>query len=246
MTSYERFAEVYDELMQDIPYDKYVEWIKKHAPSSQYPKLLDVGCGTGTLSLLFHKAGYMVSGVDLSEEMLSIANNRMKSAGVDIPFYAMSMDELEGFSNLDVVVIPIDSINYLYDEKAVVETLRRIFDVLCNGGQLFFDVHSLFKMDSIFLEGPFTYDDGNITYIWYTEQGEFEHSVYHQLTFFVKDESSCLFERFEEEHFQRTFSVETYVKWLKDVGFSEVVISSDWSDQYPTDESERIFIQAIK
>lgn len=245
-SSYERFAIVYDELMQDVPYDQYVNWIKKHAPNEKYPKLLDVGCGTGTLSLLFHQEGYEVSGVDLSEEMLAVAFERLQAHGVAMPLFAMSMDELEGFSDLDVVTIPIDSINYLDKSEAVVETLSRIYDSLRKGGQLFFDVHSLFKMNHLFMESPFTYDDGEVTYIWFTEPGECEHSIYHQMTFFVKEQGSSLFERFEEEHFQRTFPANQYVDWLKEIGFSDVEVTADWTDGSPTEESERIFIRAIK
>ena len=244
--SYKRFALVYDHLMQDIPYDHYVQWVKEHAPSEKFPKLLDIGCGTGTLSSLFHDAGYEVSGIDLSEEMLAIAQERFQMNNISIPLYAMSMDEMEGFSNIDVVTIPIDSINYLVEEQSVKETFRLIFEFLRTGGQLFFDVHSLYKMDVIFMDSPFTYDDGEITYLWYTEQGEENHSVFHQMTFFVRDEVSDLFERFEEEHYQRTYPIETYVQWLEEVGFSNVVITADWTDKAPKNESERIFIRAIK
>lgn len=245
-SSYERFAAVYDELMQDVPYDQYVNWVKSHAPSDNYPNLLDVGCGTGTLSFMFHQQGYHVSGIDLSEDMLAVANERLQAANVSLPLYAMSMDELEGFSELDVVTIPIDSINYLREEQAVVETLKRIYSSLRDGGQLFFDVHSLYKMDVIFMESPFTFDDGEITYIWHTEQGDFEHSVYHQMTFFVKDETTELFERFDEEHFQRSFAIDTYVNWLTEIGFSKVEVTADWTEQSPTNDSERIFIRAVR
>lgn len=244
-SSYKRFAIVYDKLMQDIPYDQYVNWVTKHAPNEQYPKLLDIGCGTGTLTLFFHEKGYEVSGIDLSEDMLAVAYERLQSHGATIPLFTMSMDELEGFSDLDVVTIPIDSINYVAKEAAVIETFKRIFDSLRQGGQLFFDVHSLFKMDHIFLESPFTYDDGEITYLWYTEPGEFEHSIYHQMTFFLQEESGR-YERFDEEHFQRTFPVENYVKWLKEIGFTHIEATADWTDNNPTEESERIFIRAIK
>lgn len=125
------------------------------------------------------------------------------------------------------------------------ETLKRIYASLRDGGQLFFDVHSLFKMDEIFLDGPFTYDDGELTYVWHTEPGEFEHSVYHQMTFFVQT-AGDLFERFDEEHFQRTFAIGQYEQWLKEIGFTSVEISADWTDEAPHDESERIFIRAVK
>lgn len=245
MNSYERFAEVYDELMTDIPYDQYVQWITQFAPAQQYPQLLDIGCGTGTLALILHQAGYKVTGLDLSEDMLAIASARMDAAGVSMPLYAMSMDELDGFENVDVAIIPIDSINYVKEEANVIETLKRIYDSLREGGQLFFDVHSIFKMDDIFLDGPFTYDDGEITYIWHTEPGEFPHSVYHQMTFFVQTENG-LYERFDEEHFQRTFAHTQFEKWLKEIGFSQVELTADWSAEAPSEENERIFIRAVK
>lgn len=246
MTSYSKFAEIYEQLMTDIPYDEYVRWVKMHAPCSKYSTLLDVGCGTGILTLQFHQEGYKVSGLDISEEMLTIANEKFQNENVHIPLFCMSMDEMEGFQELDVIIIPIDSINYLPDEHSVMETFHRIYQSLRDGGQLFFDVHSLYKMDEIFLQSPFTYEDDYITYIWYTEQGEKPHSVYHDLTFFVKQSDSNLYERFEETHYQRTFPVTDYVSWLKQAGFSKIEVTADWSNQPPTETSERIFFRAIK
>lgn len=246
MSSYERFAHVYDELQVDIPYDKYVEWVLQHAPCNQFPNLLDIGCGTGVLSLLFARAGYNVSGIDLSENMLSIAAERFAEVGLHVPLFCMSMDELEGFEALDVVTIAIDSLNYVVQEKAVYTTLERIYDALKDGGQLFFDVHSLYKMNDIFLDSPFTYDDGDISYVWHTEPGDFKHSVIHQMTFFVRDAVSNLYERFDEEHIQRTFPIEQYMTWLRTIGFNQVEVTADFTDDAPEYESERIFIRAVK
>ncbi|MGN4124393.1 class I SAM-dependent DNA methyltransferase [Lysinibacillus sphaericus] len=246
MSSYERFAQVYDELQIDIPYSRYVEWVMRHAPSKQYPSLLDIGCGTGVLGLLLADAGYKVSGVDLSEEMLAIAAERFAAVGLQIPLYCMSMHELDGFAELDAVTIAIDSLNYVVEEAHVYATLERIFEALREGGQLFFDVHSLFKMDEIFLDGPFTYDDGDISYVWHTEPGDFEHAVVHQMTFYVRDGASDLYERFDEEHIQRTFQIEQYMTWLRTIGFTDVEVTADFTDEAPENESERIFIRAVK
>ncbi|MFJ7663039.1 class I SAM-dependent DNA methyltransferase [Lysinibacillus sp. NPDC097162] len=246
MSSYERFAHVYDELQTDIPYNSYVEWIEQHAPSKHFPRLLDIGCGTGVLGLMLANTGYSVSGIDLSEDMLAIAAERFTDAGLQVPLFCMSMHELEGFEALDVVTIAIDSLNYVVEQPDVYSTLERIFYALREGGQLFFDVHSLFKMDEIFLDGPFTYDDGDISYVWHTEPGDYEHSVVHQMTFFVREVASNLYERFDEEHFQRTFPIEQYMTWLREIGFTDVEVTADFTDEAPEYESERIFIRAVK
>jgi SAM-dependent methyltransferase len=245
MSSYNRFAEVYDQLMTDIPYAEYVEWIQSYAPVHTYKNLLDIGCGTGTMAQLLASAGYNVSGIDLSEEMLAIAHERLAEQGFDVPLFAMSMAELEGFENVDVAIIPIDSINYVTDEAEVVETLKRIFNSLREGGQLLFDVHSLNYVENYLDGSPFTYDDGEITYIWHTEEGEYEHSVYHQMTFFVANEDGT-YDRFDEEHFQRTFPIGYYKQLLQQIGFQHVEVTADFTNEQPTEESSRIFIRAIK
>lgn len=245
MRSYERFAHVYDELMTDIPYDEYVEWVMQLAPSETHKKLLDIGCGTGVLAAMFAQAGYDVAGIDLSEDMLAVAQERFSAMGLTIPLYAMSMDELDGFSDMDVAVIPIDSINYVREPEAVKQTLARIYDALREGGQLLFDVHSTFKTDDIFLDGPFTYDDGDITYVWHTEPTDEPHAVASNITFFVRTEDD-LFERFDEEHYQRTYDAAQYVAWLTELGYKDITVTADWSNEAPSDDSERIFIRAVK
>ncbi|MGG0657580.1 class I SAM-dependent DNA methyltransferase [Rummeliibacillus pycnus] len=245
MSSYGRFAEVYDALMTDIPYDDYISWVAKYAPSKEYKKLLDIGCGTGKMATEFTKLGYEVSGLDLSEEMLTIAAERFMIEGVNVPLFCMSMDELEGFENLDIVTIPIDSINYLSNQEEVQETLSRVYQSLRSGGQLFFDVHSLYKMDEIFMDSPFTFDDGEITYLWITEAGEAPHSVHHDMVFYIQQENR-LFERFEEYHYQRTFDIQTYIDMLQQAGFSEIAVTADYLEEAPTEKSERIFLRAVK
>jgi len=245
MSSYKEFAHIYDALMTDIPYDDYVHKVLSCVEDAPGKSLLDIGCGTGVLSAKFLAQGFLVQAIDLSEEMLSMAADRFQREDANIPLYHMSMSELEGFQGIDVAVIAIDSLNYLEDEEEVKQTFQGIYQSLKDGGQLFFDVHSLYKMDELFLDGPFTYEDEDIAYIWHTEAGESPHSVYHDLTFFMKT-ANGLYERFEESHFQRSYEVNNYIAWLKQVGFSEVTVTADWTNESPTVTSERIFFHVIK
>ncbi|WP_203339809.1 class I SAM-dependent DNA methyltransferase [Planococcus beijingensis] len=238
---YGKFAAVYDGLMEDIPYEKYVEWVASHVLSG---KLLDVACGTGTLSQLFAEMGYEVTASDLSEDMLTVANQRFQEANQSIPVLQLSMDNLEGLAGFDIVTIAIDSLNYLQSGKQVRQTFREAYEALNSGGHFFFDVHSVFKVDTVYMDSPFVYDAEEIAYIWHTEPGEAEHSVIHDMTFFVRQNG--LFERFEETHEQLTFPVDVYIKWLEEAGFSIESITADFSDQAPDEESERIFFHAKK
>lgn len=245
MSSYTDFARLYDVLMQDIPYDKYVAKILATIDNPNGKSLLDIGCGTGVLTEKLAQQGFLVQGLDLSEDMLAVAEQRLQSVNTHIPLYCMSMTEIAGIEDLDVALIAIDSLNYLSSEDEVKETFASVFSSLKKGGHFFFDVHSLYKMNEIFLNGPFTFEDENLAYIWHTEKGENPHSVYHDLTFFVKNDSD-LYERFEESHFQQSFEENTYRTWLKELGFSNIEVLADWNFESPSSNSERLFFHAIK
>jgi len=243
--SYSEFASVYDELMTEIPYDSYAELIELAASGVVGKKVLDIGCGTGLLSVKLAKMGGVVTGVDLSPEMLEVAKERANALSAPITFIEQSMQKLEGFSDFEIAVIAIDSLNYVIDREEVIQTLRNVYQSLAVGGVLLFDVHSLFKTDVIFMESPFTFDNKRISYIWETEEGEEPHSVYSELSFFIRNKDG-LYKRFDEVHYQRTFSVQDYVEMLTDIGFSIERVFADWEDEPPQDESERIFFQVRK
>lgn len=240
--SYGKFASIYDSLMQDIPYEQYVEWIASWQTSG---KLLDLACGTGTLAQLFAELGYEVTASDLSEEMLTMANQRFQVANLRIPTYQLSMDSLEGLHGFDAVTIAIDSLNYLKSGEQVQKTFNEVHKALNDGGMLFFDVHSTHKVDEVYMDSPFVLDDEEVSFIWHTEPGKANHSVVHDITFFVREQED-LYKRFEETHEQRTFPVSTYSTWLKAAGFVIESVTADFSDAEPSSESERIFFCARK
>lgn len=239
--NYGRFAAVYDDLMEDIPYEQYVEWI---AETMRSGSVLDLACGTGVLAELMAELGYDVTASDLSADMLTVAQKRFKEAGQDIPVLQLSMDNLEGLEGFDAVTIAIDSLNYLAEEEQVMKTFKEVYAALKPGGYFFFDVHSVFKVDVIFMQSPFVYDGEDLAYIWHTEPGSNPHSVIHDLTFFMRE--GWMFERFEETHEQRTHPIETYKNWLGQAGFSVESVTADFTPDIPDDESERIFFRARK
>lgn len=243
---YKGFASIYDYLMDEAPYDlweKYIsEMIETH--SNKGKKVLDLGCGTGEIAIRLAKQGFEVTGIDLSEEMLAVANDKAAENGVKLFLLEQDMRSLEGFDEgFDIAVICCDSLNYLQTEEDVKKTFKAIYDHLVEDGLLIFDVHSLYKINHIFADSTFTDQDEEVSYIWNSYLADEPNSIEHDLTFFVKN--GHMYERFDEVHYQRTFKEEQYMNWLEAENFKIMQINADFSAQTkPNDQSERIFFVA--
>jgi SAM-dependent methyltransferase len=244
--SYQQFAYLYDELMADAPYSKWLSFIK-HAVSAYHPdanKLLDVGCGTGSMPILLAKEGFKVTGVDLSSDMLMIAREKAEKQNVNLSLFQQDMRELEGLGVYDCVTILCDSLNYILSEEEVKQTFLSAWNHLETNGLLLFDVHSLHKINDIFIGNTFGSNNENLSYIWQCYQGEYENTVEHDLSFFILNKEH--YERYDELHIQRTYSAEDYTKWLKECQFEILSITADFENQDPEERSERILFIARK
>ena len=246
--TYERFAYVYDELMKDAPYEKWLMILT--AKLEQYGiggrKVLDLACGTGEMTVELAQHGFEVTGVDLSDEMLLVANEKAVKLGLSIPLFQQNMAELEGLGQFDCVTIFCDSLNYLRDEEDIVKTFSRVHEHLKDGGLFMFDIHSLYKMEEIFSDHTFAVNGEEVSYIWDCFPGGEPYSVEHDLSFFVRDEESGLYDRFDELHYQRTYPVEQYKKWLEEAGFKVSEILADLEEAPLVTETERILFVASK
>jgi SAM-dependent methyltransferase len=246
--SYEQFAYLYDELMQDAPYDEWVRFVKEKLTKYQVngKHLLDLACGTGELSLRFAKEGFSVTGVDLSADMLSVAQAKAQEEGLNIPFFEQDMAHLEGHEEFTVIGIFCDSLNYLKSDEDVIHTFTSAYSHLTDSGIFFFDVHSIYKISELFINQTVTVADDHLSYIWNSFAGELPNSVEHELSFFVLDEQSGKYDRFDEIHYQRTYPVQQYAEWLKEAGLEILEICADFKDDEPEEQSERIFFIARK
>ncbi|WP_454861498.1 class I SAM-dependent DNA methyltransferase [Peribacillus frigoritolerans] len=246
--TYERFAYVYDELMKDAPYEKWLMILT--AKLEQYGiggrKVLDLACGTGEMTVELAQHGFEVTGVDLSDEMLLVANEKAVKLGLSIPLFQQNMAELEGLGQFDCVTIFCDSLNYLRDEEDIVKTFSRVHEHLKDGGLFMFDIHSLYKMEEIFSDHTFAVNGEEVSYIWDCFPGEEPYSVEHDLSFFVRDDERGLYDRFDELHYQRTYPVEQYKKWLEQAGFTVSEILADLEEAPLVTETERILFVASK
>lgn len=131
--AYAHMAAVYDALMADTPYDQWLDWIERSWQKGSAPKrIIDLGCGTGTIAIPLAKRGYRVTGVDLSAEMLAIAYDKMRQEQVEVAWVEQDMRELS-LPEADAVISLCDSLSYLTEEADVQETFRRVFAHLAPG-----------------------------------------------------------------------------------------------------------------
>lgn len=229
--AYLEMATVYDLLMKDAPYQEWTKFtaekIKENKVSAS--SIIDLGCGTGTITRQLAEEGYTMIGVDNSESMLTIAQNRAMEEGKSIHWVLQDIRALEGFSEIDVAVSFCDVINYITEPEEVNRVFMSTNKALRKNGLFLFDVHSLHHIEENLQGQTFAeiYDD--LSYIWLCDPGEHPGEVYHDLTFFIREKE--LFQRFDETHHQRTFAIEFYEKLLGQNGFKILSLHGDFSLQ---------------
>ncbi|USG63913.1 methyltransferase domain-containing protein [Brevibacillus ruminantium] len=241
--AYGQMATVYDRLMADSPYPQWLDWaegvwVKKGKPQ----RIMDLGCGTGSIAIPLAKRGYRVTGVDLSAEMLAVAYDKMRREQVSVTWVEQDMRELE-LPQADSIISFCDSLSYLTEEDDVQQTFSRVFAHLQPGGTFLFDVHSPYKVLHSFGDQTFTLTEDEISYIWQCFCDPLRMEVTHELTFFLELESG-LYQRVEEVHEQRAYQPYEIVKWLREAGFVDVELTADFTDLPPHETSERLFFLA--
>ncbi len=239
--TYNWFAKVYDELMDDSLYDKWLEYTEKHISNEK--RLLELGCGTGILGLKLKSGGYDITGLDLSEDMLTLAYTRQIEEDVFFPLVKGNMKDLKDLPEYPGIICYSDALCYMDNEEELLLVFKEVYDRLENGGKFLFDVHSVHQMEK-FLETSFHAETEDIVFLWDSFEGEHPHSVEHELSFFVNTDENR-YERFEETHKERTYPIKTYVNLLKEAGFKNVEVSADFNEDI-NDESKRWFFACTK
>jgi len=241
---YNSFARVYSELMDDSLYNRWADYVEKQVPAKA-KSLLDVACGTGDLTILLANR-FQVTGTDLSDEMLKIAEEKAQKADKKIPFVQSNMMDLYEFDKYDVITCFDDSICYLKDEDELAVTFNQALEHLNDGGKFLFDAHSLYQMDEIFPGYMFNHRTEDSAFMWNSFEGEYPHSIEHELTFFNWNEKIQGYSVNTELHKERTYPIDTFVNILRDIGFKNVQVTADFGESDVKDDSTRWFFAAEK
>ncbi|MBQ7039136.1 MAG: class I SAM-dependent methyltransferase [Clostridia bacterium] len=243
MEIYQDFAEVYDALTEDVTYEKTVEYLeqifKKHYDKK--PKLmLELACGTGSITKLLSEKGYDMIGVDLSEEMLNVAREKCDEG---VLLLNQDMTEFELYGTVDVIMCLLDSVNYITEPEKLQKMFRLAENYLEYGGLFVFDINSSYKLKNVIAENTFIRETENIYSVWENEQEPpFVNFI---LNFFVENTDGS-YERFYEEHTERIYEQDEIVSMLKKAGFENIKVYSENSFDAPDNTTERIYFVANK
>jgi len=245
--AYGEFAAYYDRLMQDAPYDRWMTFFQQ--AMARYQKMprhvADLGCGTGTLTVRLFAEGYKVTGVDLSEEMLIAAQDKVTAHSPRLRFLCQDLRELRLPELCDVAVSFCDAMSYLLSEADLKQTFERVRACLKPDGLFLFDLHSLYKLRETLGQQVF-YDLGDdVSYVWQSRFDAATDTVEYDVTFFaLEKEREGLYRRFREVHHQRAYEVEVVTELLRGAGFNTVEVYADFSWDVPTATAERLFFVA--
>lgn len=245
MASYESFARVYDLFMDNIPYEEWCEYL--HGLLKQYGVedglVLELGCGTGSMTELLAERGYDMIGVDNSADMLDIAMEKRDESGRDILYLMQDMREFELYGTVRAVVSVCDSMNYLTDEEDLLDVFRLVNNYLDPGGVFIFDMNTLYKYEEILAENVIAENREESSFIWENWYDGEEQINEYDLTLFIRN-AEGLYEKYEETHYQRAYEIETVCDLLVKAGLKVEAVYDAFSKDAPRGDSERVYIVA--
>jgi SAM-dependent methyltransferase len=254
--AYGKFAFVYDRLMAEMPYDDWISFAEGcFARFGRPATIADLGCGTGSVAIPLSAMGCKVFGIDLSDEMLAIAQEKSSArkgpvsrGGTqgEVIWLQQDMREWELVEKVDAAVSFCDSVNYLTEPEDVAELFERTFAGLKPGGWFAFDVHPPQTLREYAANQPFVYNEEDLSYIWECALDDDSCTIEHELTFFVREQDGESYSRFDEIHTQRAYPLEQLQVMLNHAGFKEVAVYADFTWEEADEETSRAFFVARK
>ena len=245
MEAYGKFAQVYDMFMDNIDYESWADYITEHLKEQGISDglVLELGCGTGTMTGLLAQKGYDMIGVDNSEEMLAEAMEKKVESGLDILYLLQDMQEFELYGTVRAVISVCDSLNYITEKEELLEVFRLVNNYLDPGGVFLFDMNTLHKYRDILGDTTIAENREEGSFIWdNTFDSEKNLNIYELAVFLPREDG--LYEKCEELHCQKAYTREEIEELLKEAGLKLMAVYDAYTMNPATEDSERLFFMA--
>lgn len=246
MEAYTSFAEVYDTFMDNVPYEEWAEYLTELLQEYNIEDglVLDLGCGTGSLTEILATKGYDMIGADGSAEMLEIAMEKKAQSGHDILYLLQDMREFELYGTVRAVVSVCDCVNYITDEKELEQVFRLVNNYLDPEGIFIFDFNTEYKYKEILGEQTIAEDREDCSFIWDNYYYEDESMNEYELTLFIKEQDSNLYRKYQEMHYQKAYTLDAMRELVEWSGLEFVTAYDAYTRKAPTETSERVCVVA--
>ncbi len=244
---YEEFSIVYDSVMSDIPYGKWFERLhhelKKQGKTGGH--LCELGCGTGEMTGRFCEAGYEVTGIDRSPDMLARAMEK-KEEDQNILYLNQDMRDFSLHKPADVVLCICDSVNYLLREEDLLQMFRCVYDNLNEDGIFLFDMKTEYCYRDVLGDVVRFEDEDTYSVIWENTYDDIEKINEYLVTMFLFREDRGLYERYDECHRQRAYARDDVEDLLSQAGFTLYGCYGEDLEHAPGEQEERIYFAATR
>ena len=245
MNAYHALARSYDRLTRDVDYEKTVAFYRRilEAEGLRPRTAADLACGTGSVAVRLARDGLRVTGVDMSEEMLTVASQKAQNMENPPVFVCQSLERLHLPRGVDLAVCALDSLDYILDPQVCQQALNRIYRALNPGGCFIFDVNTPEKLramdDQIFLD-----EDEDVYCVWRGEFDEKTNICSYGMDLFQR--VGPVWRRSFEEHREYAYSREQLTAMLRQAGFTRIAVFGDGRLEPPRAGEQRIYFKARK
>ncbi len=243
MDAYTAFASVYDSFMDNVPYQRWADYLcsllSEYGVSDGL--VLELGCGTGSLTELLARRGYDMIGVDNAYEMLQEAMEKRAESGLDILYLLQDMREFELYGTVRAIVSICDSMNYLTEDEDLVRVFSLVNNYLDPGGIFIFDLNTLHKYRDVIGDQVIAENREECSFIWENTFDQETSINEYALSLFIREEDGR-YRKEEEVHYQRAYRLSEVKKAAEEAGLSFVAAYEAFTREPVRDDSERIYV----
>ncbi len=240
--SYGIFSSVYDILTENVEYERIADRICSllHENGVDGGLLLDLGCGTGTLSFLLEQKGFDVIGIDASEDMLSVANEKKYEDNSSALFLCQKAEELDLFGTIQCAVSSLDTFNHIDNIEKIEKAISLVSLFMDMNGIFIFDMNTPYKHKEILGNNTFVYDMDEVYCVWQNSYNKNAERTDIDLDFFIKNEDNEDYERYSESFSEYIYDTEDIINIIKKCGFTLLATNDDYSENAMSDTTQRI------
>ncbi|MBR5140346.1 MAG: class I SAM-dependent methyltransferase [Clostridia bacterium] len=245
---YDLLAPVYDAINKDVDYVRWADFIEKIISQNrgfqEENLILDLGCGTGKMTLELASRGYDMTGVDISSEMLDIARCEADERGLtNILWLNQDMREFELYGTVGVTVSCLDCMNHLTSTGDFKKCLSLVHNYLVPDGLFIFDINGKGKFEKIYADNSYVMENDGSMCIWQNFYNEKNKICNFYITLFAEN-SDGSYERYDEVQKEKMYTLRNVKQMLSACGFEFIGAYSDFEFAEARDENERIYIVA--